>query len=215
MLGLAAGVAAMPLIGPSWFGRARAAVPQDMHFRAFRAGSQIGEHKITFRTDGDRLVVETQVDIAVGLLAFTLFRFKHRSEEIWQDGRLVSVNSTTNDDGALLQVSGGAVAGGFRIVGANGPSLAAATLMTSNTLWDRRIVLEDRMLDAQNGGEIGLVTKQIGDAQVDTPRGPVRASCYQMVTPLYAGRLFYDADGRWIKALLDLKGEAIEYALAA
>ena len=215
LLGLAVVAAAMPLVGPSLFGRAHAAVPQDLRFRAMRAGSQIGEHTVSFRMDGDRLVVVTRVDIVVKLLVFTIFRFKHHSEEIWHSGRLVSVNSTTDDDGRLLQVSGGAVADGFRIVGADGPFLAATTLMTSNTLWDRRIVREDRMLDAQHGGEIGLFTRQLADEQVDTPRGPVRANCYRMITPLYAGRLFYDADGRWVKALLELKGEAIEYALAS
>jgi hypothetical protein len=215
LLRLAAGAAALPLVEPSLlFGRAHAAVPQDLRFRALRAGSQIGEHTINFRMDGDRLTVATRVEIVVKVLLFTIFRFKHQSEEVWHSGRLVSVNSTTDDDGRLGQVSGGAIADGFRTVGAEGPFLAAPTVMTSNTLWDRRIVHEDRILDAQHGGEIGLFTRQLADEQVDTPRGPVRANCYQMITPLYAGRLFYDADGRWVKARLELKGEAIEYALA-
>src|SRR5688572_925342 len=80
LLGLAAGAAAMPLVGPSLFGHAHAAVPQDLRFRALRAGSQIGEHTISFRTDGDRLAVETRVEIVVKLLLFTIFRFKHQSE---------------------------------------------------------------------------------------------------------------------------------------
>jgi hypothetical protein len=215
VLGLAAVAAAMPLVGPSLLlGRAHAAVPQDLRFRALRAGSQIGQHSVSFRMDGDNLAVVTRVEIVVKVLLFTIFRFKHQSEEIWHAGRLVSVNSTTDDDGRLAQVSGGAVTDGFRIVGADGPFLAAPTVMTSNTLWDPRIVHEDRMLDAQHGGEIGLFSRQLADEQVDTPRGPVRANCYQMITPLYAGRLFYDADGRWVKARLELKGEAIEYALA-
>ena len=46
------------------------------------------------------------------------------------------------------------------------------------------------------------------------PRGPVRASRYQMITPHYAGSVFYDGDQRWVKALIELKGQTIEYALA-
>jgi hypothetical protein len=214
LLGLAAAAAAMPLFGPTLFGRAQAAVPQDIRFRALRAGSQIGDHKISFRTDGNRLVVETNVEMVVRVLMFTAFRFKHQSEEVWESGRLLSINSVTDDDGTFLRVSGGAVADGFRIVGPEGPFLAATTLMTSNTLWDRRVVREDRLLDAQRGGEIGLVAKQLDDEQVATPRGPTRASCYQMITPPCAGRLFYDAEGRWVKALFELRGESIEYALA-
>jgi Domain of unknown function (DUF6134) len=127
---------------------------------------------------------------------------------------LVSVKSTTDDNGTLLRVTGNAVEDGFRIVGEDGPFLAAGHLLTSNALWDSRIVRENRLIDVQHGGEIGLVTKPLGDEQVDTPQGPVRASRHQMITPYYAGSVFHDSDGRWVKALLELKGETIEYALA-
>jgi hypothetical protein len=180
-----------------------------------RHGSPIGEHRVTFRLDGDRLTVETHVDVAVKVLFFTAFRFKHDAEEIWRSGRLVSVKSTTDDNGTFLKVSGDAVEDGFRIVGEDGPFLASAHLLTTNTLWDSRILRENRLIDVQHGGEIGLVTKRLGDERVDTPQGPVRASRHQMITPYFAGSVFYDSDGRWVKALIELRGESIEYALAA
>lgn len=194
--------------------RAHAAAHRDLRFRALRHGSPIGEHRVTFRRHGDRLTVETRVDIAVKVLFFTAFRFKHEAEEVWQSDRLLSVLSTTDDDGTLLQVSGHAVMDGFRIIGADGPFLASPRLLTSNTLWDRRIVRESRLIDVQHGGEIGLVVKPLGDEQVDTPQGPVRASRHHMITPYYAGSVFHDSDGRWVKGLIELKGELVEYALA-
>jgi Domain of unknown function (DUF6134) len=75
-------------------------------------------------------------------------------------------------------------------------------------------VHERRLIDVQYGGEIGLVARSLGDEQVATPQGQVRASRYQMITPYYAGSVFYDAEQRWVKALIELKGETIEYALA-
>jgi hypothetical protein len=213
-LGLATAAAAIPLL-PLVPARAYAAARRDLRFRALRDGAPIGEHRVTFRPDGDRLTVETRVDIAVKVLFLTAFRFKHEADEVWQSDRLVSVKSTTNDNGTLLQVSGTAVADGFRIIGDDGPFLASGHLLTSNALWDRRIVREQRLIDVQHGGEIGLVMKPLGDEQVDTPQGPVRATRYHMITPYYAGSVFHDSDGRWVKGLLELKGERIEYALAA
>lgn len=70
------------------------------------------------------------------------------------------------------------------------------------------------MIDVQHGGEIGLVTQQLGDEQVETVRGPVRAVRRHIITPYYAGSVFYDSEGRWVKGLLELKGERVEYALA-
>ncbi len=213
-LGLAAAAAAMPLFGPLLSVRANTTAHRDLRFRALRHGSPIGEHRVTFRPDGNRLTVETHVDIAVKVLFFTVFRFTHEAEEVWDSGRLVSVKSTTDDNGMLLQVSGNAVADGFRIVGDDGPFLASAHLLTSNALWDSRIVRENRLIDVQHGGEIGLVTTQLGDEHVDTPQGPVRASRHHMITPYYAGSVFHDSDGRWVKGLLEMKGERVEYALA-
>jgi Family of unknown function (DUF6134) len=214
LLGLAATAAAMPLLEPLTSARAHAATRRDLRFRALWHGSSIGEHRVAFGTDGDRLVVDTHIDIAVRVLFFNVFNLTHDAQEIWQSGRLVSVTSTTDRDGTRLQVSGNAAADGFRIVGLDGPFLAAADLLTTNALWDSRIVHEQRLIDVQYGGEIGLVAKPLGDEQVDTPQGPVRASRYQMITPHYAGSVFYDGDQSWVKALIELKGQTIEYALA-
>jgi hypothetical protein len=204
----------MPLFGPLLSVRADAAAHRDLRFRVLRSGSPIGEHRVTFRPDGDRLTVETRVEIAVKVLFFTAFRFKHQAEEVWLSGRLVSVTSTTDDNGTLLQVSGVAVSDGFRIVGDEGAFLAAPHLLTSNALWNSRIVREKRLIDVQRGGEIGLITKRLGDEDVNTSSGTVRTSRYHIITPYYAGSIFHDSDGRWVKGLLELKGEHVEYALA-
>ena len=158
--------------------------------------------------------MDTHIDVSISVLFITVFRLKHDAQEVWQSGRLVSVTSSTNDDGTLLQVSGNAVAAGFRIVGPDGPFLAGADLMTTDALWDSRIVHEQRLIDVIYGGEVGLVVKPAGEEQVATPQGKVRASRYQIITPHYAAAVFYDGDGRWVKALIETKGETVEYALA-
>lgn len=205
-------LAATPLLGRLAF--AHAATRQNLRFRALWRGSPVGEHRVGFRRDGDRLTVETHIDIAVKVLFFTVFRLKHDAREVWQSGRLVSLASTTERDGARMKASGDAVEDGFLIVGENGPFLAAAELLTSNSLWDSRIVRQFRLIDVQYGGEVGLVARRLDDEQVETPEGPVPAARYQIITPYYAGSVFYDAEQRWVKALIESKGETLEYALA-
>ena len=156
----------------------------------------------------------TSIDIAVKVLLFTAYYLKHDAEEVWQAGRLVAVRSTTDDNGTRLQVSGAAVQGGFRIIGEEGPFLAPAQLLTSNMLWDTRMLSATRLIDVQHGGVIGLVVKPLGAAVVETPHGPVHAKRHHLITPHYAGTLFHDNTGRWVKALIEAKGEIIEYALA-
>ena len=179
-----------------------------------RNGAPIGVHNVSFRQDGERLVVTTRIDIAVKVLLFTAYYLKHEAEEVWQDGRLVAVKSTTDDNGTRMQVSGAAVEGGFRIVGEEGPFLAPAHLLTSNMLWDTRMLSTDRLIDVQHGGVIGLAVKALGPALADTPQGQVRTTRHHLITPHYTGTLFHDSAGRWVKGLIEAKGEIIEYALA-
>lgn len=214
LLKLVTSTAATSLLGLFLHVPARAAAPRDLRFRALRHGSPVGDHSVAFRLDRERLTVATHIDIMIKVLFFTALRFKHDAEEVWQSGRLLSVKSTAADNGARLQVSGYAVGDGFRILGADGLFLAAAHLLTSNTLWDRRLVRESRLIDVQHGGEVGLVAKLLGEEQVDTPQGKVRADRHQIITPNYAGSLFYDGDGRWIKGVIEQHGEILEYALA-
>ena len=162
----------------------------------------------------ERLIVTTRIDILVKVLLFTAFYLKHEAEEVWHAGRLLAVKSTTDDNGTRMQVSGAVAPGGFRVVGGEGPFLAPAQLLTSNMLWDTRMLGADRLIDVQHGGVIGLAVKALGPALVDTPRGQVRANRHHLITPHYAGTLFHDAGGRWVKALIETKGEIIEYALA-
>jgi uncharacterized protein DUF6134 len=213
ILGLLAAITLNPLLGLPLRARA-AAGPANLSFRALRKGSPIGVHTVSFRQDGERLVVTTHIDISVKVLLFTAFYLKHDAEEIWQAGRLAAVKSTTDDNGTRLQVSGRAADGGFRVIGEDGPFLAPAQLLTSNMLWDIRMLSANRLIDVQYGGVIGLAVKPLGEALVDTPNGQVRASRHHLITPHYTGTLFHDSDGRWVKALIEARGEIIEYALA-
>lgn len=213
LLGLVAAASITPVVEPLLFVPAWAATQGDLRFRVLRKGSTIGEHRVTFRAAGNRLVVNTHIEITVKALFLTKFRLKHDAEEIWQAGRLVAVESTTDDDGTRLQVSGRAVEGGFRIHGEDGPFLASAHLLTSNSLWNSRILDADRLIDVQHGGEIGLVAKPLGEALVEVPQGQVRASRHRIITPHYSGIVFYDDGRSWVKALIETRGQLIEYAL--
>jgi hypothetical protein len=62
LLGLVTVVAATPLLRPFLL-VARAAAPRDFRFRALHRGSPVGEHRVAFRPDGERLAVATHIDI--------------------------------------------------------------------------------------------------------------------------------------------------------
>ncbi|MEX0693895.1 MAG: DUF6134 family protein [Rhodospirillales bacterium] len=213
MLGMTTAAVAMPMLGAIFPAGAGNSSQPDLHFSALYQGSPVGEHRVAFKSDGERLIVTTHIEITIKVLFFTAFHFAHDAIEIWHAGRLHSVESTTDDNGTRLAVTGAAASDGFRIIGVDGPFLAAPQLLTTNTLWNSRLLRESRMIDIQYGGEVGLVVKPLGAEQILTPRGPVAALRYQIITPNYAGSLFFDADGQWVKSLMERQGEILEYEL--
>jgi hypothetical protein len=78
----------------------------------------------------------------------------------------------------------------------------AATLTTAARPSDVRFAV----IDAQYGGEIGLVVHRRGTESL-VLAGPERvvADRFQILTPHFGGLLWYDATGRWVKGSLELR----------
>src|SRR5918996_2375568 len=71
----------------------------------------IGRQVLTFRCDGDRLVVDTTVDVAVRMLFLTIYRHEARYRGVWQGDRLIRFESHTDDNGKILEVFARAAGG--------------------------------------------------------------------------------------------------------
>jgi hypothetical protein len=188
--------------------------PADLRFALVRGRSKIGVRTVGFRDRPDGLAVHTMIDLAVQVVFITVFRYQHECEDVWASGQLVSLRSRTNEDGKRYAVEVTAEADGLRVVGPGGPLVVGAQLLTSNSLWDRRLVDRQRLIDAQHGGEIGLVVHRCGtESLVLTGPERVVAECFRILTPHYGGLLWYDATGRWVKGSLEIRGERIDHVL--
>jgi uncharacterized protein DUF6134 len=97
LIGTAAGLtyAALPM-HPA---RGALATPQRLRFKAYRGKSEVGTHAVTVEPSGNHTRVQVSIDLNVSAVFITLFAFKHECEEIWQDGRLASLRSHTDDNG--------------------------------------------------------------------------------------------------------------------
>jgi hypothetical protein len=80
---------------------AASALPQNLQFDIVREGAVVGHHQITFRRDGDKLVVHSAIKIKVKMLFFTVYRYKQTREEVWRNDKLIALVSQADDDGTL------------------------------------------------------------------------------------------------------------------
>jgi hypothetical protein len=125
LLLIAAGSLAMPLA---------AAIPasQKLAFEVLRGDSRIGRHEVAFRREGEELHVEVAIDLEVKLAFVTVFTYRHRNHEVWREGRLVSLESVTDDDGKQYNLTGRATPEGFRVEGWAGSYLAPAGIIPTS-----------------------------------------------------------------------------------
>jgi len=182
-------------------------------FAIFYQGGRIGTHIVRSTPAGEGVRVDTEVDMTVKLLFFTMFSYRHRSQETWQGGRLMALSSVTTEDKETMRVDGAATPRGFRVVGKDGPFIASAATLTSNCLWSTLVLRQETVIDAQYGGVIGLSVHRLADEQVVVAGRPVAVTPFRLITPDLAGTMRYDAAGAWMGGQVERRGSILQYQL--
>ena len=193
--------------------RAEASQPSDIDFRVFRDGEEIGHHRVTFSREGDDLIAETSIELAVTFASIRVFYYNHSSREVWRDGALQALTSTTYDDGddhtlSLQRQGDGFVVQGTRF---SGPVSADAV---PTSYWFPQMVSAARFIDTQNGRVFDGRIERVGAETIEVGGVQVPATRYTLTEALEMN-LWYDAAGRWVRTSFEARGSQIEYVLAA
>ena len=159
------------------------AQPRTLEFDVLREGSPIGTHRVTIDDRDGETRVDIAIDLAVRFAFLTVYRYTHRSREIWRDGRLAALDAQTDDNGERTQVEARATAEGLAVTGSGGVYIAAHdTIPTS--YWNRDKLARDRLLDTQSGKLIDVTAQRLtndasgatwrlsGDLEADLAYGP-------------------------------------------
>lgn len=178
------------------FAVARADTP--VTFSIERAGETIGHHRITFdRADNGDLIAHIDIQIRIRLAFVTVFRYHHQARETWRDGRLVAMESRTNDDGRRSHVRARATDAGLEVEGPQGRFIAPADILPTS-YWRRETVTQRRLLDTQSGRIVRVTI---------TPEGP---GSWRVAGDLQF-TIGYGPDG-WSAMSFTARGTEISYA---
>ena len=192
-------------------------VPQDgrLAFAVLRDGGRIGTHTAEFRRDGDALVVETRIDIAVKLLFVTVHRFTARRTETWRDGALVALDAETDDNGDVTRVAARAMSDTLAVEGPKGAATAPGNAVTT-TYWNRATVEGAPAIDATGDGIEAPKVERLG--QSPPPGGGPPAEHFRLsgvidaeiwyVGPIWSGLMLIAPDGSRIEYVAEPPGGA-------
>jgi hypothetical protein len=176
---------------------AQALQPGPLNFTVYRDGSEIGTHKIDIRREGADTRVDIKTDVAVKLAFITVYRFEHQGRETWREGRLVFIESKTDDDGKDKWLKGEANGKGLEIAG-SAKAYTADPAIIPASLWNPKIVKQGHILNTLDGSKMAVTIKDLGEEKIKAYGKAIPARHYS-VTGQLERELWFDADGTLVQ----------------
>lgn len=142
-----------------------------------------GSHQLIIQThdDGTEVVVG-QADVTVKFAIIT-FTFSYRGKETWKDGRLVTLNSATNDNGKKHQVNADANKEGYAVV-ADGKESQAKGDVWPTGYWRIPKTMKQAanvvLLDSDTGRLINAKLEKIGVEKLTVIGQEVKCAHYRL-----------------------------------
>ncbi len=173
------------------------ATAKQYHFRVFVDDIEVGTHRYDVDQRGGQQHVNSVADFKYKWSFVTLYDYQHQNHEIWSDGCLARIESSTDANGEDYSVSGEQSDQGFVVNGKSGKQLLPACIMTF-AYWDPKFLEAGKLLNSQNGEYL--------DVNVAGPEPDVlqmygqehQASRYQLTAGKLDLQLWYSDSGEWL-----------------
>ena len=174
-------------------------------FEVLRDGSPIGSHTISFHQQDERLIVDIEIGLEVKFAFFTLFDYQHRNREVWENGRLVSIDTQTDDNGERHEVSGRAMGDGFLVSGKEEQVLLPADVIPTS-YWNPATRDAKALLNTQTGELIDVEVTPKYTQAVEMPWGESKGQLHRISGDLEVD-LWYDPAGCLLKMSFKAPGD--------
>ncbi len=203
-------VIVLALIAASLFPSALEAEIRSYDFEVLRNGRPIGSHVAVVEKKEGETLVQVAVDLAVTFGPFTLYRYKHRSTELWQDGRLARIDAETDDDGTRLWLQARAEAGRIVLDGPEGRQEGPAGTLPSS-YWNPGLRTAGAWIETHWGILAPIKVTREAPVTVRLPGREVRAIPHRITSEKAEVTPLYTEEGEWVGLTFDLWGARFDY----
>lgn len=184
---------------------------EGMEFEVLRDGSPVGRHTVRFSRDGEDLIVDVDMKVAISILGITVYRFGYRSEAVWRDGLIQRLDAFIDDDGKQKRIEAVSHGDAVTVDGPNGAHQGGAEVLPTNH-WNPAVQGRDRVLNTLTGRIASVAITAEGSDEIETNRGRVRATRFAYSGDLHDIHVWYDDQGRWVQMrFIDKRGGTMEY----
>lgn len=201
-------------------------------FAAHRNGQKIGTHSVSFHEEAGQQIVSTSIDFAVRMIGIAVYRYQHRSREVWTGDRCTAVVTETNDNGEKYAVRA-QHDGASLVVRRREPQSFIKTStgdealdqqhwirevhpgsILPSTHWNIAQTRQQALLNTQTGKITRVSVREVGRETVTTANQSPPATHFA-----YSGDIemsqWFDDRSRWVKSTFKATtdGSTIEYIL--
>jgi len=134
----------------------------------------IGTYTNIISENRDAAEVRTDLHVAVRVIGIPLFHQDARRQERWQGQRLVAFQSSTDDNGTRIEVSGQAVGDHFVIRSTSNGTLTAPAQVHPSNPWSPFLLQSGTLMSTKTGRLNPVVVKDTGDVNVTLDGRPRR-----------------------------------------
>lgn len=207
--------AVLLVVAMAWFGYAAAAdrLPPNgtfQHVIEHEKYGRIGTHTVSFRRQGEDLIVDVRLRIDVRVLLWD-YQVKADRREVWRAGRLVAYDSVTDEDGEITRVTARADGDRLVIQGSDGRIVAPGTVFPTHP-WNPEIVRHTLLMHTKTGELKRVRVSSAGEEFVRVGGKSVKTWKYLMSGELRR-ELWYDENGVCVQVRLRKQGDDVTLTL--
>ena len=183
-----------------------------MNFAVMRNGEQIGTNRIRIGRDGADTTVQNDTHVAVGLGMLTLYRYDQNETERWADGRLVSLNAKTDDNGTEHSTTAKAKDGKL-VVRVDDKLSEAPPTAFPLSLWNAEVLGSGVALDPKDGSVQPMKVIDRGQEKLRI-QGKERPVHHYAIVTTFQQEVWYDDNNQLVQVeLKGSDGSTIRYQL--
>jgi hypothetical protein len=134
----------------------------------------IGTYTNTVSENGNSAEVRTDLHVSVKMIGIPLFHQDATRDEHWENRRLVSFQSATDDNGTDIKVSGKAAGSKFVINSSTNGTLTAPAQVHPSNPWAPFVLQTDTMMSSKTGKISPVVVRDTGEITTTFDGRPMR-----------------------------------------
>jgi hypothetical protein len=173
-------------------------------YTLLRNGDPVGQQRLEFVGDGQRLRVLSHTTLDVSFLGMNLYGFDQQVEEVHEGDKIVSLTSEADDDGTdkkvTLKLDGARLKGNYN---GDTPRNIDPTLKTS-LFWQEPALGTSQILDLLRAKVRDVTVTDLGAETLGLPAGKIQAHHLRLVGEMNR-ELWYGADGILVAGELKAK----------